>query len=169
VDEHSQWFDTPLPGRLDDVFGIRTAEFYRASPPELSFQGQDLKASIDFYEVLEPRSARTLGTFTNTPERSPAVTVNDYGKGRAVYVATPAQPSILGPILRSLYSSVGVERGPATPAGVSARVVEGRTLYVNTSDRAVDISITDKKEGVITGRRYDGVLHPDPYEVDLLQ
>jgi beta-galactosidase len=170
VDEHSQWFDTPLPGRLDDVFGIRTSEFYRRSVlPEVSFEGRGLKASLDFYEVLEPRSARTLATFTNTPGRSPAVTANDYGKGRAIYVAVPAQPSILGPLLRSLYVSVGVERGPATPAGVCARVVAGRTLYVNTTDEAVDVPITGEKQGVITGKRYSGVLHLDPYEVDLLQ
>ncbi len=170
VDEHSQWFDTPLPGRLDDVFGIRTSEFYRQSPlPEVSFEGQHLKASLDFYEVLEPRSARPLAAFTNTPEGSPAVTVNQYGKGRAIYVATPAQSSIIGPILRSLYASVGVERGPATPAGVSARVVEGRTLYVNTTDGAVDVPIAGNKEGVITGKRYSGVLHLGPYQVDLLQ
>jgi beta-galactosidase len=170
VDEHSQWFDTPLPGRLDDVFGIRTSEFYRPSAlPKVSFQGQSLKASIDFYEVLEPRSARTLAAFENTPEKSPAVVVNEYGKGRAIYVAVPAQPSILGPILRSLYARVGVERGPATPAGVSARVVEGRTLYVNTTDKAVDVPIAGKKDGVITGQRYAGVLHLGPYEVDLLQ
>jgi beta-galactosidase len=170
VDEHSQWFDTPLPGRLDDVFGIRTSEFYRQSElPEVSFEGRGLKASLDFYEVLEPRSARTLATFTNTPERSPAATVNEYGRGRAIYVAVPAQPPILGPILRSLYASVGVERGPATPAGVCARVVEGRTLYVNTTGEAVDVSIAGEKEGVITGTRYRGVLHLDPYEVDLLQ
>ena len=170
VDEHSQWFDTPLPGRLDDVFGIRTSEFYRQSvPPEMSFEGRDLKASLDFYEVLEPRSARTLAAFTNTPERSPAVTVNDYGKGRAIYVAAPAQPSILGPILRSLYASVGIERGPLTPAGVSARLVEGRTLYVNTTAKAVDVRVVGDKEGVITGKRYSGVLHLEPYEVDLLQ
>jgi beta-galactosidase len=170
VDEHSQWFDTPLPGRLDDVFGIRTSEFYRPSAlPKVSFQGQSLKASIDFYEVLEPRSARTLAAFENTPEKSPAVVVNEYGKGRAIYVAVPAQPSILGPILRSLYARVGVERGPATPAGVSARVVEGRTLYVNTTEKAVDVPIAGKKDGVITGQRYAGVLHLGPYEVDLLQ
>jgi len=170
VDEHSQWFDTPLPGRLDDVFGIRTSEFYRQSvPPEMSFEGRDLKASLDFYEVLEPRSARTLAAFTNTPERSPAVTVNDYGKGRAIYVAAPAQPSILGPILRSLYAGVGIERGPLTPAGVSARLVEGRTLYVNTTAKAVDVKVAGDKEGVITGKRHSGVLHLEPYEVDLLQ
>ena len=123
----------------------------------------------DFYEVLEPKSARTLATFTNTPEKSPAVTVNDYGKGRAIYVAAPAQPSILGPILRSLYGSVGVERGPTTPAGVCARLIEGRTLYVNTTAKAVDIRVAGDREGVISGKRYSGVLHLEPYEVDLLQ
>jgi beta-galactosidase len=170
VDEHSQWFGTPLPGRLDDVFGLRTSEFYRQGvPPEVSFEGRTLQASYDFYEVLEPRTAWTLATFTNTPEKSPAVTVNEYGKGRAVYLATPAQPEILGPVLRSLYASVGVERGPRTPAGVRARVVDGRTLYVNTTAGAVDVEVGGERTGVITGRRYRGVLHLEPYEVDLLQ
>jgi beta-galactosidase len=171
VDEHSQWFGTPLPGRLDDVFGLRTSEFYRQGvPPEVSFEGRTLQASYDFYEVLEPRTARTLATFTNTPEKSPpAVTVNEYGKGRAIYLATPAQPEILGPVVRSLYASVGVERGPRTPAGVRARVVDGRTLYVNTTAGAVDVEVGGERTGVITGRRYRGVLHLEPYEVDLLQ
>lgn len=170
VDEHSQWFDTPLPGRLSDVFGIRTSEFYRQSPlPELSLDGGRLKASLDFYEVVEPRGARTLASFTNTPERSPAVTVNTYGQGRAIYVAVPAQPEILGPVLRSLYASTGVERGPATPPGVCARVVAGRTLYVNTTAQPVDVPISGSKEGVISGKRFSGVLHLEPYDVDLLQ
>lgn len=170
VDEHSQWFDTPLPGRLADVFGIRTAEFYRQSEQlEVSFEGRTLRTSSDFYEVLEPRSARALAAFTSTPERSPAVTVNEYGRGRAIYVATPAQPEILGPVLRSLYASVGVARGPLTPAGVSARSVAGRTLYVNTTDKAVDVSIAGPRQGLISGRRYSEVLRLEPYEVDLLQ
>ena len=72
-------------------------------------------------------------------------------------------------MLRSLYASVGVERGPATPAGVNARVVAGRTLYVNTTDKPVDVSIAGSREGVLTGKRYAGVLHLEPYDVDLLQ
>ena len=28
VDEHGQWFDTPLPGLLSDVFGLKTNAFY---------------------------------------------------------------------------------------------------------------------------------------------
>jgi len=72
-------------------------------------------------------------------------------------------------VLRSLYASLGIERGPVTPSGVSARVVGGRTLYVNTTAEAVDISIVGDKEGVITGKRYSGNLHLEPYDVDLLQ
>ena len=46
VDENNQWFDTPLPGRLSDVFGIRTSEFYRpGTPPEISLNGKTEKAS----------------------------------------------------------------------------------------------------------------------------
>ena len=30
VDENNQWFDTPLPGRLSDVFGIRTVRILPA-------------------------------------------------------------------------------------------------------------------------------------------
>ena len=36
-----------------------------------------------------------MATFTNTPEKSPAITVNNYGKGRAIYVAVPAQMAVL--------------------------------------------------------------------------
>jgi beta-galactosidase len=170
VDENSQWFGTPLPGRLADVFGIRTSEFYRAKPlPTLSFAGRTVEAALDFYEVVELRGARALATFTNTPEESPAITVNEFGKGRAIYVAVPGQPAVLGPLVRSLYSDLGIERGPVTPTGVSARVVEGRTLYVNTTDQPVEVSISGRRTGVITGRRYDGVLPLGPYQVDLLE
>ena len=37
VDEHGQWFSTPLPGRLSDVFGLKTNAFYE-TPKALSYQ-----------------------------------------------------------------------------------------------------------------------------------
>jgi beta-galactosidase len=170
VDEHSQWFDTPLPGRLSDVFGIRTSQFYRPqTPPEISFDGEMEKASIGFYEVLEPGTARTLATFENTPEKSPAITVNQYGKGQAIYVGVPAQMSILAPLVRTLYGKLGIERGPATPPGVYARVVEGRTLYVNTTGQPKSISVQGSRHGLISGRTYDGMVQLNSYDADLIE
>ena len=170
VDENNQWFDTPLPGRLSDVFGIRTAEFYRPSAlPEISFNGNIEKSSIGFYEVLEPRTATAMATFTNTPEKSPAITVNNYGKGRAIYVAVPAQMAVLAPLVRSLYGSLSIEKGPETPPGVYARVVEGRTLYVNTTDEEKILPISGRKRGLISGKSYESVIRLKPYDADLVE
>jgi beta-galactosidase len=170
VDEHSQWFDTPLPGRLSDVFGIRTAQFYRpGTMPEVGFEGKTLKASESFYEVLELRGAKALGSFTNVPQMSPAITENVYGKGRAIYVATPAQLSVLGPLVESLLPELGIERGPVTPAGVYARVVEGRTLYVNSTDREQMVTIVGEKRGVLSGKVWRGSLVLGPLGVELVQ
>ena len=170
VDENNQWFDTPLPGRLSDVFGIRTAEFYRPSTPlEMSLNGKTERANLGFYEVLEPRTAKPVAMFTNTPEKSSAITVNNYGKGRAIYVAVPAQMSILAPLVRSLYSTLDIERGPETPSGVYARVVEGKTLYVNTTNEVKSVPIRGRKFGLISGTAYEGVIQLKPYDADLVE
>jgi beta-galactosidase len=169
VDENNQWFDTPMPGRLSDVFGIRTEEFYRPSvPPEISLNGKTVKAEIGFYEVLEPRTAKSLASFINTPEKSAAITVNSYGKGRAIYLAVPAQMPVLAPLVRSLYGEVGVEKGPDTPAGVYGRVVEGRTLYVNTTGEEKTVPVAGKVRGIITGTSYENVIRLKPYGADLV-
>jgi len=170
ADEHSQWFDTPLPGRLSDVFGLRTAEFYRpGTAPEIRLNGKLEKADISFYEVLEPHTAQTLAQFTNTPQMSPAITVNHYGKGRAIYVAVPAQMPVLAPLVRGLYAGLGIERGPDTPSGVYARVVGGRTLYVNTTDQEKTVLIRGAMRGIISGASYDGVIRLRPYDADLVE
>jgi beta-galactosidase len=170
VDESNQWFDTPLPGRLSDVFGIRTSEFYRpATPPEILLNGNTEKAAIGFYEVLEPRTAKAMATFTNTPENAPAITVNSYGKGRAIYVAVPAQMPILAPLVRSLYADLAIEKGPETPSGVYARVVEGRTLYVNTTGEEKTLPVQGRMRGIVTGSLYDGVIRLKPYDADLVE
>jgi len=170
VDENNQWFDTPLPGRLSEVFGLRTSEFYRPTvPPEISLNDEMEKTVISFYEVLEPRTAKTMATFTNTPERSPAITVNDYGQGHAIYIAVPAQMSVLAPLVRGLYAKLGIERGPETPPGVYARIVEGRTLYVNTTDEEKNIIIRGSRHRTISGKSYDGTIQLKPHDADLLE
>ncbi len=170
VDETNQWFDTPLPGRLSDVFGLRTSEFYSpGTPPEMNLNGKTVKAKAAFYEVLEPRTAKSLATFTNTPEKSPAITVNVFGKGRAIYVAMPSQMSVLAPLVRSLYRELAIERGPETPSGVYARVVEGRTLYVNTTGKEKTVTVSGSKHGMISGAIYQDTIRLKPYDADLVE
>ena len=170
VDEHGQWFDTPLPGRLSDIFGLRTAQFYSpVEMPEFELGGKTVKASIPYYEVLEPKTAQTLATFSNIPGHPPAVTVNKYGKGQAIYLAAPAQPSLIGPIVHGLYEPLGIQPGPKTPEGVYARVVNGRTLYVNTTSEEKDVVVGVKAHGVLSHQSYDGKMKLGPYQADLVE
>ncbi len=177
VDEHGQWFDTPLPGRLSDVFGLRTSQFYKPDQaPEFTLAGQTVKASIKFYEVLEPTTAQTVASFSNIEGHPPALTVNSYGKGHAYYLAAPAQAPMITAILATLYQPLGLQPGPTTPEGVFARVVDGRTLYVNTTNTAQKIPLikpnnkpNNNVRGILSNRSYQGEIDLPPYAADLVQ
>jgi beta-galactosidase GanA len=169
VDDNNQWFDTPLPGGLTDVFGLRTNAFYGAGALQTTVGGTEVKAELGPYEVLEPSTADVLARFANVDGKVPAITVNRFGKGRAIYVATAAQPQIMRPLYRQLYASLGITPGPQTPDGVYARVVDGRTLYVNTTGAAKDVAVDGEWNGVLTGKRWSGVLRLAPLGVDLLE
>src|SRR6185437_16602358 len=60
VDEHGNWFDTPLPGRLSDVFGLRTNAFYDVPSLSYEFEGKHISTSAHRYEILEPSTASVL-------------------------------------------------------------------------------------------------------------
>lgn len=170
VDETGKWFETPLPGRLRDVFGVRTNAFYRSEQPlQVSFNGQSLKGSDPYYEVLELETAQPLAKFANTPGGSAAITVNRFGKGQAIYVAAAPQAELLGPLVRSLYARLGIKAGPVTPPGVIAREVEGRTLYVNTTSSPIQVSLGGAKTGVLSGKRFADTLPLEPFGVELVR
>jgi beta-galactosidase len=170
VDETGKWFETPLPGRLTDVFGVRTNEFYRSDQPlKVAFGGEERVGTDPYYEVLEPSTAKPLAMFTNTPKPSPAITINHYGKGRAIYLATAAQGAFIDPLIRSLYGELGIERGPVTPPGVVARVVERRTLYVNTNNAPAMVVVAGDKRDVLTGAAYSRKIDLAPFGVALVQ
>lgn len=168
VNDHNQWHDTPLPGGLTDVFGLRTNEFYSAAGT-LRIGDQEVKGTIEHCEVLEPSSAEVLSRFDNLEGTPPAITVNRFGKGRAIYLATPAQPQIMKPLYRQLYAPLGIEPGPKTPDGVFARAVDGRVLYVNTNGVPTDVPIDGAMKGVLGGQRWEGTLRLEARGVELLE
>jgi beta-galactosidase len=170
TDENNQWFNTPLPGKLSDVFGLKSREFYHHSAPLTgTVHGVAFEAALPFYEVLEPTTAEVVARFANLVDSPPVVTSNRYGQGRAIYVATVAQPSVLAPLYRHLVQQLGIQRGPATPEGVQARVVQGRTLYVNTHRQPVEIALDGAKKGILSGKTWSDRLHLAANGVELLE
>ncbi|HEU5457606.1 MAG TPA: beta-galactosidase [Terracidiphilus sp.] len=169
VDEHGQWFDTPLPGRLSDVFGLKTNAFYDSPALQFELDGKTVQTNVNRYEVLEPSTAAVVATFTNLPGHLPALTMNRFGKGKALYLATESNASAMSPVEAKVLQIAGVPMGPVTPDGVFARVVEGRTLYVNTTGEERTISVAGRKRGVLTNRVYNGAVVLGPLESELVQ
>jgi beta-galactosidase len=169
VDEHGQWFDTPLPGRLSDVFGLKTNAFYDSPALKFELDGRAIDTNVHRFEVLEPSTATVLARFTNTPDHSPALTINKFGKGNALYLATESNPSTIGPVLERVLQLAGIQAGPSTPEGVYAREVDGRTLYVNTTEEKKIVAIKGSKRSIQTDRIYEGTVVLAPLESDLVQ
>ncbi len=169
TDATGKWFATPLPGGLTDVFGLRTNAFDRSEQPlRVRFNGETITGADPYYEVLEPSTAQTLAVFDNTPGQTAAITVNRFGKGQAIYLATAAQTALLGPLVRSLYTKLDIRPGPKTPEGVVARSVAGRTLYVNTTPAALALRLPAPGRDVLTGKAVAGPLQLEGYGVALI-
>jgi beta-galactosidase len=170
VNDRGQWFDTPLPGLLSDVFGLKTNAFYDLPRP-LSFQLEDaiVETEVHRYEVLEPSTASVVARFMDTADHTPAITINKFGKGNAIYLATESNPSTIGPLMNYLYAVSEVGPGPKTPDGVYARVIDGRTLLVNTTGEEKRIPNSTVKKGLISKRIFEGTIVLGPMEADLIQ
>jgi beta-galactosidase len=126
VDEHGQWVDTALPGRLSDVFGLKTNAFYDSPALKFELDRKSIDTNVHRFEVLEPSTAKVIARFTNVPDHGPAITINKFGKGNALYMATESNPSTIGPVLEHVLQLAGIQAGPSTPEGVYARAVDGR-------------------------------------------
>ena len=110
-----------------------------------------------------------LARFSNLPDHSPAITINKFGKGNALYLATESNRSTIGPVLEHVLQLAGIQAGPSTPEGVYARAVDGRTLYVNTTEEKKIVAIRGSKRSIQTNRIYEGTMVLGPLESDLVQ
>ena len=72
-------------------------------------------------------------------------------------------------MLKYLCKLAGVEPGPETPEGVYARVVDGRTLYVNTTGEEKKVPITGTKQAIMTDRVYWRTVILGAQEAELVQ
>jgi beta-galactosidase len=161
VNEHNQVFDNPMPGLLSDVFGIRSNAFERThthvagtneggmeksvmgvirETPGISLFGIEYLLDIDYYEILELNTASCLAAFTNIEDTRTAISINKFGKGRAIYVAIPANEKIIERLVEMLCEECHIKKGPETPYGVAARYIDEKTvLYVNTKNQLMEI------------------------------
>ncbi len=161
VDEHDLCHLGGIPGGvLKDVFGLTAEEIdvlYPAEVQQVELDGNTHEV-VDYCEILRPSTAKPLAIYADQwYAGSPAVTVNAYGKGKAIYQACRDLGSIKDAIFHKVLSEIGLSSPVLAPVphGVTAHSrTDGTRTYLfveNYSQQAVSVALRESMENMLTG------------------
>ena len=185
VDESDLCFLGGIPGDgLREVFGVWEEESQSYYPDEsvglTVADGNELGLSgnyeaIDTCSVIHAEGSRVLATYTEDYfAGAPALTVNQFGKGQAYYLAARPKPDFLADFYAALASDLQLERAldVELPAGVTAQVRgDGETAYIfvmNFNREPVKVTLDRAYTDQLTGDALAGTLTLDRYAVKVL-
>lgn len=159
----------PLPGRLAELCGVQVAE-YDVAPGQFTnplafhpkLEGAKGAASI-WYDVLEPTTAEPIAMYTrNYYAKKPAVTVNDAGQGKAIYVGTLGDADLADTLVGFALDLAQVDMPLQTPPGVEAVVRwqgDRRLLFLlNHSARPQEVALDDEYMDLLNRDHVTGVV-----------
>jgi beta-galactosidase len=183
VDTTGQVFATARPGMLNDVFGIRLGSYEETEALneisrksctgkkiEFTYRGKAIATESSRFDIIEPRGAEVVGTITSLDKDYPIMTINTYGKGRAIYVGLPAKGDILNPLVDELIKKLGIKRGPVVPDGVMARQIDKtHFLYLNVGGEPKVIQMEDESHSILLDKDYTGNFTIAPYEPEFVE
>jgi len=177
-DESSQIVDKPLPGRLRDVMGVTLKDYVPLywGKPGVKFgaelPGPDGTTQL-WADLLKPETASVLARYTGDYEGEAAITVNHFGKGKAVYIGADLDAMSLARVLRTCLAMSGSNSSFGAPVGVEItrrRAGEHEWVFVlNHSDKPQKVTLPGKLKSVLAGVALDGSLELKAYEVAVLQ
>jgi len=183
VDESGQVFSSTRPGRLNDIFGIRVGSYeeteamneisrksYKGKKLEFNYKGKVIDTESSRFDIIEPKGAEVIGTLTSLDQDYPIMTVNRYGKGRAIYVGLPANSNVLNPLVDQLIGELSIKKGPDVPTGVMARQIDkNHYLYLNVSGFSQEIPMKGNSHSVLFEKDYTGNFKIAPYEPEFIE
>lgn len=183
VDTTGQVFATTRPGRLSDVFGIRLGGYeetenlneisrkqYKGRKIEFTYKGKAIDTESARFDIVDPKGAEVIGSLTSLDKDYPIMTVNKYGKGRAIYVGLPADGAVLNPLVDELINELGIRKGPDVPSGVMARKIDkNHFLYLNVSGDPKEIPMKGKSRSILFDKDYAGSFTLPPYEPEFIE
>lgn len=161
VDEHDLVDVGGYPGRLRELLGIWVEESDALPLGEqnaISYGGARYPADI-LCDLMHLEGAQALGMYEEDfYAGTPAVTVNEYGSGKAYYVGTHSDQAFYQTFLHKLFAQAGIKPVHHTPSGVEAAVREnagGRYLFL--------LNHTAEEQTVVLEGNYKDVLDGTTY------
>ncbi|MBI3869460.1 MAG: beta-galactosidase [Verrucomicrobia bacterium] len=180
VDEHHMAPDSGYPHDLTDLFGLEVVEFDPLPAGEENhlavkggFAATHLHPARIWCDIIKPISCQVLATFAKDfYAGSPALTINQYGEGRAIYIGTISQPSFYHDLVGFLRQQCGVHPLLKVPENieVSAREKDGMRVYflLNHQNSPVRLTFYKPVHDFLTNKTISGPYDLQPHGVLIL-
>jgi beta-galactosidase len=178
-DESSQIVRTPLPGLLRDVMGVTVKDYVPVYSEKIGVKfsgplaGPDGECAL-WADRLEPSSSATvLATYTGAYTGDAAITMNSFGKGKAIYIGADLDPMNLGRVLATLVAMTGSKSTFEIPRGVELTNRKSGstqwTFVLNHTSAAQSIALPGRYKNLLSGETLESKTNIDPYGVLVLQ
>ena len=180
VDQHHIAPDTGFPGDMTDLFGLEVLEFDPIPPGEenhLTFKGafptSHLHPARLWCDIIEPKDCQVLAVYSKGFYASrPALTMNNFGLGRAIYIGTMSHQHFYHDFVGWLRQMCNLHPLLKVPENVevSLRQKEGIKIYflLNHQNSPVRISFYKPMHDFLTGNTFSGNYDLPPHGILVL-
>jgi beta-galactosidase len=172
--------DTAYPGNMTDLFGLEVLEFDPIAPGDdnhLTFKGtfptSHLHPAKVWCDIIEPKGCQTLAVFAKDFYAGrPAVTMNTFGLGKAIYLGTMSHQHFYNDLVTWLRQLCGLQPLLKVPENieVSMREKEGTRVFflLNHQNSPVRIQFYKPMHDFLTGNTFSGNYDLPPHGVLVL-
>ena len=180
VDEHHIVPDDGFPHSMTDLFGLEVQEFDALPPGEENhlalkspFNPTQMHPARLWCDIIEAKGCQVIGTYAKDfYANRPAITLNQYGAGRAIYIGTMSHQAFYYDLvtwLRQLCGLAPLLKVPDT-VEVSMRQNDQRKIYflINHQNSPVRIPFFKPMHDFLTGRTFTGNYDLPPHGVLVL-
>jgi beta-galactosidase len=180
-DEANAVVDSYLPGLLADVCGVEVDEYDvgpadMTVPLELALPGRATQTAQSrlWFDVLRPTTSQPLARYqTEYFSGSPAVTLNHFGKGQAVYIGTLGDDNLHDTLLNWAVEAAQVRPALATPEGVEAaerwQGDQRRLFLLNHTTIAQEVALDQTYVNLLGGETAKEKITLPPYGAVVLE
>lgn len=168
VDDTDTVITSTHPGYLSDVFGIRVGGFRRVEEPvTVSFGDDSVSSDAKYYDEIQLRGATVFATCID--DGSCAVSVNQFGAGKAYYVAAETDVALLTALIGRIRGEAGLTLPLPVPAGVESRMIrDGEAFYVNTTDQPQTVTLPfEQSHAALRDQLCGSTVTLPPYDAEL--